>query len=347
MKDINDKLSMMVDKESQKSNTHSVLLAVRSGDGKVDFKGAAGEANTESPYFIASITKMFTASVIMQLVEEKLINLEDSFSQYLPSLQLDGINVYKGYDFSREIKVSHLISHTSGLPDYYEGGMIDDIKNNRDLEYDINDVLKMVRGMKSYNKPGSGRAYYSDTNYQLLGLIIESVTESTLEDVFAQRIFEPLQLDQTFVFDYRKEQSVTLSMYRRNLELNLPKALSCMSADGGIASTLADSLKFLRAYFGGKLFPSWYMDQMQQWNPMFFPMEYGYGLWRYRIPKWMNPFMESPELIGHAGSSGSFAFYEPGMDIYLSGTFNQIDNPARPFRFMTKVISEVNAATKR
>jgi CubicO group peptidase (beta-lactamase class C family) len=53
----------------------------------------------------------------------------------------------------------------------------------------------------------------------------------------------------------------------------------------------------------------------------------------------MSPLTQSPDLIGHAGSTGAFAFYEPNKDLYLVGTFNQIDNPARPFRFMPRVVS--------
>jgi CubicO group peptidase (beta-lactamase class C family) len=112
-----------------------------------------------------------------------------------------------------------------------------------------------------------------------------------------------------------------------------------MVPDGAIVSTLTDTTTFLKGYFGGRLFPAHHLPQMQRWSPMFFPMEYGYGLWRSHLPKWMSPFTQSPDLIGHAGSTGAFAFYEPNKDLYLVGTFNQIDNPARPFRFMPKVIN--------
>jgi len=112
-----------------------------------------------------------------------------------------------------------------------------------------------------------------------------------------------------------------------------------MAPDGAIVSTLEDTITFLKGYFGGRLFPAHHLVQMQRWNPMFFPMEYGYGLWRYHLPQWMSPFTQSPDLIGHAGSTGAFAFYEPKNDLYLVGTFSQIDDPARPFRLMPKVLN--------
>ena len=68
-------------------------------------------------------------------------------------------------------------------------------------------------------------------------------------------------------------------------------------------------------------------------------MQYGYGLMRFKLPHWMTMFRHTPELIGHSGSSGLFAFYAPEKDLYIVGTFNQIDKPARPFNFMLNVIS--------
>ena len=71
MSNINQQLQQLIDKESGKTNTHAVLLGVQSGDGQVNFQGGAGGVSPDSPYFIASITKMFTASVVMQLVDEE------------------------------------------------------------------------------------------------------------------------------------------------------------------------------------------------------------------------------------------------------------------------------------
>ena len=69
-------LQIPIDKESRKANTHSVLLGVQSIDGRVNFQGAAGETSPDSPYFIASITKMYTATAIMQLMDEGKLDLD-------------------------------------------------------------------------------------------------------------------------------------------------------------------------------------------------------------------------------------------------------------------------------
>ena len=200
----------------------------------------------------------------------------------------------------------------------------------------------MVRGMNAAAAPGGGKSHYSDTNYQLLGATIEAVTGSGLGRVFQTRIFDPLQLTQTAVFDPARHQNRAgpLSLYHRSNRLDLPLALSSMGPDGGVVSTLQDTLRFLRGYFSGELFDPSDLPNVMQWNELFFPLQYGYGLMRFKMPRWMT-FRDTPELLGHSGSSGSFAFYAPQKDLYLAGTFNQIDRPQRPFKFMLNVINAV------
>jgi D-alanyl-D-alanine carboxypeptidase len=343
MNDTAQKLQTLIDKESRKANTHSVLLGVQSADGQMNFQGAAGDAAPDSPYFIASVTKMFTATVLMQLVDEGRIDLDAPVTNYLPGNLLDGIHVHKGVDYSKQLKVYQLIHQTSGLADYYEDELIEDFKHNRDRAYNLDDVLTMVRGLKPSAAPDSGRSYYSDTNYQLLGAIIEAIIECPVAQVFQDRIFGPLALDQTYVFERTVERSTPIPLYNKSQRLDVPLALSSMAPDGGIVSTLADSLRFLQAYFDGDLFNKAHFGRMYQWNALFFPMQYGYGLMRFKLPRWMTLFRNTPELIGHSGSSGSFAFYAPSEKLYIAGTFNQIDKPSRPFNFMLKVAAASNS----
>lgn len=337
MNKVTQKLQALIDNESQKANTQSVLLGVQSAEGQLNFQGAAGEASPDSPYFIASVTKMYTATVIMQLVDEGRLDLDASISDYLPDGLLDGIHVHEGVDYSHQLKVYQLIHQTSGLADYYEDEFIEDFKNNRDRAYNLDDVLTMVRGLKPSAAPDSGKSYYSDTNYQLLGAVVEAITECPVAQVFQDRIFGPLELDQTYVFDHTVQCSTPIPLHNKSQRLDFPLALSSMAPDGGIVSTLADSLHFLRAYFDGDLFNKANFERMYQWNALFFPMQYGYGLMRFKLPRWMTLFRDTPELIGHSGSSGSFAFYAPRQKLYMAGTFNQIDKPSRPFNFMLKV----------
>ncbi len=132
-----------------------------------------------------------------------------------------------------------------------------------------------------------------------------------------------------------------LPVYHKDKRLNVPQILTSMTSDGGIISTMDEMLSFLRAFMDGRLFKPENAVQMRQWNRLFFPLQYGYGLMRVKLPQWMTLFRTTPELIGHSGASGSFAFYAPEPDIYLIGSFNQTDAPRRPIGFMLRVLNHV------
>jgi D-alanyl-D-alanine carboxypeptidase len=308
---MNERFQQLIDKETAKGTTHAVLLGVQSADRRIDFRGAAGDAVPDDPFHIASITKMYTAAIAMQLTDENKLNLQTPIRRYLEHLDLGGVHIHRGKDFGNNLTVRQLIHQTSGLADYYQGGLLDDLRNGRDREYGVPDVLTMIRGMPAVSAPDGGASHYSDTNYQLLGAVIEAIEGAPLSNVFRKRIFDPIGLTQTCVYDHASQRPEPLPLYDGRRRLNAPLALSSMAPDGGIVSTLDDSLRFLRAYFDGNLFDRRNLTRMMQWNRLFFPLEYGYGLMRFRLPQWMTPFSAAPELIGHSGSSGSFAFYAP------------------------------------
>lgn len=333
---LSQKIQALVDAESAKANTHGVILRVSSGDGRVDFKGSAGEAPPDTWFPIASITKMFTAALVMQLVDEGRINLDQTVQGVLPDVDLSGLHVVKGVDHSPALTIRHLLHQTSGLADYYEGDLAVDLKDGKDRSYDLNDVLRMTRALPPQAAPDNGKSYYSDTNYQLLGAVIETATGQTYDQALQSRICEPLRLAQTGVL---QGNDIGLPVYHKDNRLNVPQILTSMTSDGGIISILDDMLIFLRAFMGSNLFKPENAGQMREWNRLFFPLQYGYGLMRIKLPRWMTLFRATPELIGHSGASGSFAFHAPEPDIYLIGTFNQTDAPRRPISFMLRVLN--------
>jgi len=339
MTDINQRLQKLVDKESRKANTHSVLLGVQSANNSINFQSAAGDASPNSPYFIASITKMYTVAVLMRLIDEGKLDLNAPITDHLPGDLLGRLHVYKGTDYSHQLKVFQLIHQSSGIPDYFEGHLAEEFKQNRDHAYSVADTLATAREMTPFAAPDSGKSHYSDTNYQLLGAIIEAITGHSLADVFQMWIFDRLGLAHTYLFDCGRPHAgiQPLPLYFKDTCLSLPLAITSERGAGGIVSTLTDSLRFLRAYFDGELFDSAHFDRMMQWNALFFPLQYGYGLMRFKLPRWMTLLRRTPELIGHSGASASFAFYAPREKLYIVGTFNQLDKPSRPFNFMLKV----------
>lgn len=353
---ITGRLQELVDRLAKGKQIHNMVVGIRSSDGRIDATAVAGFADaggsvamtTDTPYYLASITKMYTATVVMSLVGAGRIDLDAPISNYLAGDLLEGIHVIDGTDHGGGISVSQLLSQTSGLADYFEGkpkggaSLFDELKAGRDRELSLGQILEIVRGLRPEFAPGAaggGKARYSDTNFALLGGIIEAVTVATVADSFQELIFTPLGLDDTYVAGDGHVQTPPSVFYFKEKAVEIPLAMSSFAPDGGVVSTLADSLRFLRGVFGGELLTK---DQLafmtSRWNRIFFPLEYGSGLMRFKPPRWMSPFQAPPELVGHSGSTGSFAFYNPDRDLFISGTLNQMDNPSRPYRFMPRVL---------
>ena len=334
--DLNQKLQALLDEECAKPHSHGVILRVASDDGRVDFKGSAGNAAPDTRFPIASISKMFTAALIRQLADEERIDLDQTVQSTLKDVDLCGLHVVKGVDYAPTLTVRQLLHQTSGLADYYEDDLAADLKEGKDRRYDLSDVLAMTKRLRPQAAPESGRSYYSDTNFQLLGAVIEAVTGLTYDKALQARICKPLGLMNTAVLS---GDDLGLWPFHKDRRLDIPQILASMTSDGGIISTLDEMLIFLRAFMAEELFRPANAAQMRKWNKLFFPLEYGYGLMRIKLPRWMTLFRATPELIGHSGASGSFAFYAPEPGVYLIGTFNQTDAPKRPIGFMFRVLN--------
>lgn len=329
-------LQALIEKECSKANSHALILRAHSGDGRVDFKGRAGDATLDTRFPIASIAKMFTATLIIQLAEDGRIELDQTVQDILADVDLSSLHVVKGVDHSASLTIRQLLHQTSGLADYYESDLASDLMAGRDRSYGLEDVLQMTRALPPQAAPDSGRSCYSDTNFQLLGAVIERVTGQSYDEALQSRICAPLGLTQTKVLN---GTDVGLPVYHEDSMLQIPQILTSMGPDGGIISTLDEMMTFLRAFMQNQLFKPQTGTQMRQWNKLFFPMQYGYGLMRIKLPLWMTLFRKTPELIGHSGASGSFAYYAPEPDINLIGTFNQTDAPRRPIGFMFEVLN--------
>jgi CubicO group peptidase (beta-lactamase class C family) len=353
-----NKLQSVLDKQIGKGNVFNVVAAVQSHDRSIDFVGSAGIAdaqtgakmNPHTPYFVASVTKMYTAAIILRLYGEKRLDLDASISEYLPPSLTYAIHVYKGTDYSDRIKISNLIDHTSGLADYEadkpRGGksVLDELKAGHDRAINTSEAMEIVRNLSPYFAPGApGKAYYSNANYRLLGAIIESVTGKPMAMNFEELIFASLGLQHTYLFDWTAPRSgdAPASLYYKGAPANVPKYLSSNVSDGGLVSTASECLVFLRAFFEGQLFDKELFERMMNWNSIFFPLRYGYGLMYFKLPRFFWP-RQLPEFIGHSGSTGSFAFTCPSRSMYLAGTINQIASPAKPFFLMIDLLRAIS-----
>lgn len=240
-----------------------------------------------------------------------------------------GLHVWRGADRSAELSIRQLLAHTSGLPDYFEGAgsrsgsLLGALKQGTGRPWTPAQALEIAKGMKPRFEPGrKGKAHYSDTNYQLLGLIIEHVYEKPYAVVFAERLATPLGLRQTYIYADTSDRLPADILYKGR-PLSIPMAMNSFGPDGG-GSTAAETMIFLKAFFEGRLFFKAYLSEMgATWNNIFFPIDYGVGIMRFKLPRWLSPFRLMLTFVGHSGLSGASAFYCPERDLYLSGTVNR------------------------
>lgn len=165
-----------------------------------------GYGATEQPFFIASFTKLYTVAIIMQLRHEGALAFDARVATLLGDEAMRGLLVHDGHDHGAEITVRELLSHPSGIPDYFEQKRPDGTRLLEDLHradafVSLEEIIGMTRGMPSQFVPSApGRAQYSDANYDLLGRIIEVNTSNSCYHERSERIIAPLGLDATWLF---------------------------------------------------------------------------------------------------------------------------------------------------
>lgn len=309
--------------------------------------GASGNLAKDQAYFIASTTKLFTTAIILHLRAEGKLRFEDKISAYLEPAILANLHVFKGKDYSSELTIQHLLAHTSGLPDYFQGkgnsgmSLEADIKLGNDQYWTFEQAIERTKAMKPLFAPGAkNKANYSDANFQLLGKIIESITDLSFAENCNALIITPLGLSHTYLYQ-DVEDKTPKALYYKASELDIPKAMTSFGADGGMVSTSEDMLVFITSFFSGKIFPAEYINELQEWNKIFFPMQSGVGLHLFKLPWIFNPTGAVPYFIGHSGLSGALAFYSPKENMYIVGTVNQIGHPDISFKTMIKLAQVV------
>jgi D-alanyl-D-alanine carboxypeptidase len=241
-----------------------VLAEVRSGGREL--RGTSGVANldtgkpvNENGYFrVGSNTKTFISVVVLRLVAEHRLSLNDTVGHWLP-----GVVHGHGNDGGK-ITVRELLQHTSGLENY-----TDDLQAGitspaayRKLEFEQfsrPDLLDIALAHKPYFAPGKG-FHYSNTNYVLLGLIIEKVTHHSWEDQVTRRIIKPLGLHHTFAPGNstalpRPHATGYLIFSKTSRVDTTAENMSWANSAGALISTADDLTRFWSAIGRGELLP--------------------------------------------------------------------------------------------
>lgn len=260
----------------------TILIENKSG---VIYRKSFGLANyqfkipntIDTKYKIASITKLFTSVLIMQLFEQGKLDVNKHIIDYLPDYQGEG---------GSKITIHQLLNHTSGLANIDTVTSVESAVKNGIAVYQhpctTDELLTRYCSGKPVNDPGKVFDY-NNADYIVLGKIIEKICNKTYEQVLTENILQPLGMKQSGLV-YQRDIITSLAdtyFFRDDLDKlvpDLPVYMENWYAAGAMYSTAGDLLLFSHALFGHTLL------KQASLNQMFVPGldEYGYGLWVYK-----------------------------------------------------------------
>ena len=301
------------------------------------WEGTAGVTKPEPSVLVepdmlfgfASITKTFVAAIVLQLVEENKLELDDPLGKWLEQ--------YPNIDAN--ITIRQLLNHGSGIYNYTDNDSYwSDVNANPDRVWLPEDVLKYV---KLPIKRGFNPPYYSNTNYTLLGMIIESASGNSLEYELQNRITEPLHLNNTYLakdsFDPKRWANST----------NLRSAeYSSAWADGAIASTSKEIAKWSHRLYSGNFLQANSLQLMFVTQARGMSgggrISAGLGVWKLRVGQelawghggWLPPFVSRTLYLPKFELSVAYAYSSenvsmqafPGSHLVSTYVENRPDN---------------------
>ncbi len=246
-------------------------------DGKVVFRQGFGVADIktgkpvtpQTNFRIASVSKQFTATAVMLLVDRQRVSLEDTLDRCFPGFPAYG----------KKITVRHLLNHTSGLPDYE-----DLVPEGTTLQLHDRDVLKLMLDTKApLSEPGT-KYKYSNTGYALLALIVEQASGQPYQDFVRDRIFKPCGMKRSVVYVRGLNEVPDRAFGHMNRFAQWVRSdqsvTSAVLGDGGIYSSIDDLARWVRALHAEKLLKRSSYDMMYD-PPEIDGKSTGYGFgWR-------------------------------------------------------------------
>lgn len=306
--------------------------------------GDNGKPNPGQPNYMASVGKLFTSVIVGMLHEKGVLSFEDRINRYLDAGLIDGLHVYKGNDYSTGIQIRHLLNQTSGLPDNFYP-LFDKLLADHDFDISPREAVEWAKkNLKPQAVPGK-KSHYTDTNYHLLGFIVEKVCGEPFHTVLKRLIFDPLGMKEAYVLHRSEPEQASAhqeaGFFIDQTRLNDIKGFAGLDyAGGGVVAPLEDLLLFMKALVGHQLVTKETLATMKgdkaRLNPGF---DYGYGIWQLRTVPLLIPARY--KSWGVLGATGAFMFYHPELDAYVIGNFNHTAWQRKCVRFMFKVMDKL------
>ncbi|MGB3183934.1 MAG: serine hydrolase domain-containing protein [Cyclobacteriaceae bacterium] len=293
-----------------------------------------------------STVKTFTAATILLLQEEGILSIDEPVTDYLTADQLSGI------ENAGSSTIRQLLNHSSGIYNYIQSAQFQTASlNDLTKVWYPHELLEYARGRASYFRPGTD-VLYSNTNYVLLGMIIEEATGRPFYEVFEDKIFTPLQMTYT---GFAATDPVPDGIVRGYVDFYSNRDLinsthysgwDYYTADGGLISNAHDLALFLHALINGDLLSAESLAQMLAWQePNELPEEgfrTGYGLGIFKIETEHGPaYLHSGDAIGYFATMVHFPEHNVTVSWTVNGNYGKLDEYTQSKEAMERVFDTV------
>ena len=306
------KLDQFFNRLAEKNKAMGSLTVTK--DGNIFYSRAIGYSQINSTekkpvseatrFRIGSITKMFTAAMIFQLVEENKLKLSDTLDKFFPEIPN-----------AQKITLAQMLGHRSGIFNVTENP---DFRSFKTQAKTRDEMVAIIAKAKPAFEP-SEKAQYSNSNYVLLGYIVEKAGGRPYKDALKQRITAKIGLRDTYLgtgnSDAGKNEGLSYS-FISDWKPESETHLSIPGGAGAIISTPNDLTKFIQALFDGKLVSKESLEQMKPKD------EFGLGINSYPIG--------GKTFYGHGGAIDGFRsllVYLPEEKLSLAYTSNGVNYP--------------------
>ncbi len=314
-------LDHLIDSTMSAKNLPGVVVGIWI-PGKGNYLKAFGKANLETntkrqfgdPFRIASITKTFTATVVLSLVDDGLLNTSDSLSKYLPD-----------FPNAENITIRNLLRMRSGIVDYADASILEEWYNDVYKNYSLDTLIEIMASYGNKFTEAGQQTVYCNGNYTILAKVAEIVSGKKIASLINERVFQPLNLTSS---SYPEPNNYNLEGNNRGYswenstgsftdktEMNT----SCGNAAGAIISNMNDLEKYARALYQGTLLSK--ETQQKRLETEIFKgappiLQYGEGI------------LKQGEFYGHNGTIFGFSteiFYLPAEDAVIVINVNRLD----------------------
>lgn len=317
------------------------------------------------PFHAASVGKMMTATLAFQLAERGALDLGAPLTSLLPADEVAGLFVHDGRDAAASVTPMQLLTHTSGVADYFEGpndtgeSFAVRVTRTPSALFTPADLLAFSREhQRPVAAPGT-RFAYSDTGYVLLGRVIEEAGAASLGAQLHDRIFAPVGMDASCLLFHTLPGGAPSTapdpgsaldiapILVDGVDLSRARSLSCDWAGGGIVSTLDDLHRFSTAWHGGALIDEASRERMTRIEHRFRPgIHYGAGLMQLRYPGFFPLLLGLPRTVGHLGVTGVHLFADPRLDVTIVLNAHSTREMTRSFQLHIRLLQTVLSALR-